>query len=77
MGLVARGGQAGLGTVSLQHWDMIPSCLHRHLRGGTWQSSRHSGSMFSHPVMLTCVSFGLNCNVVRPGIWLLWCFKHP
>lgn len=33
--------------------------------------------MFSHPVMLTCISFWLNHNnVVRSGIWLLWYFKY-
>lgn len=50
-------GTVGLGTVSLRCCDTIPICLHHHLRGGTWQSSPHSGSTFSRPVMLACVSF--------------------
>ena len=57
VGVVARGGHVGLGTVSLRCCDTIPICLHHHLRGGTWQSSPHSGSTSSRPVMLACVSF--------------------
>lgn len=78
-GWVARvgAGHMARGTVSLQCCDRSSICPHHHVQGGTWQSSQQSGTVFSHPVMLTCVSFWLNHNVVRSGIWLLWRFKYP
>lgn len=74
--MVARAHLAR-GAVSLQCCDAVSVCPRQHLQGGTWQSSQRSGSASSHPVMLTCVSFWLNHNVVRQSIWLRWCFKYP
>lgn len=76
VGLAARVGPCPWDTVSLWCFNMISVATT--ICSGALVSPQNSGSMSFHPVMLTCISFWLkHSKVVRSGVWLLWCFKHP